>query len=163
MKVVHFPHQALTSKSVEVKEFDEKLKNTVEQMISIMNENKGVGLAANQVNILQRIVVMNCKPEEGSEPLIFINPEIINLSEDNKLYKEGCLSFPSLFVDVNRPETVYVRWQSITGEFKEGSFKDLEAVCIQHEIDHLNGVNFIDRIGKTKRQMSLLKYSKNKR
>lgn len=164
MKIVHFPHPALTTKAQEVTEFDESLKKITDEMISLMKSSNGVGLAANQVNILKRIVVMDCNSEdENSVPYVFINPIIVNSTESTKEYKEGCLSFPSLYVNVNRPEKVVVEWQDLLGNKKSQEFTDLEAVCIQHEIDHLNGINFIDRISKTKRQMSLLKYSKHKK
>lgn len=163
MKIVHFPHPALTTPSVDVTEFDESLQEIAENMIEVMNQNGGIGLAANQVNILKRIVVMNCNSKEGSEPIVLINPKITNTHNANQSYKEGCLSFPSLFVDVIRPEKVFVEWQNTKGEQQSRTFSNLEAVCIQHEIDHLDGINFIDRLGKTKRQMSLLKYSKSKK
>lgn len=164
MKIVHFPHPALTTKAQDVIEFNDELKNIATSMIELMHSSNGVGLAANQVNILKRIFVMDCnKDDEGSVPYVFINPKIISISEENKDYKEGCLSFPSLYVDVKRPSIVKLQWQNLQGEVQEKEFSDLEAVCVQHEIDHLDGINFIDRISKTKRQMSLLKYSKNKK
>lgn len=162
MKIVHFPHPSLITRAIEVTDFNDEIKAITQEMLSLMKEHKGVGLAANQVNILKRIVVMNCNPEEESVPYVFINPEIVSNTEEEKEYKEGCLSFPSLYVNVSRPAKTLVKWQDIDGAFQEKEFEGLEAVCIQHEIDHLNGINFIDRLSKTKRQMSLLKYSKTK-
>lgn len=162
MKIVYFPHPALTTKAQEVTEFNDQLRVISEKMIELMDTSNGVGLAANQVNILQRIFVMNCKQEDGSVAEVFVNPKIISQTEDVKEYKEGCLSFPSLYVEVKRPSSVTLQWQNILGEAQEKEFSGLEAVCVQHELDHLDGINFVDRISKTKKQMCLLKYSKNK-
>lgn len=162
MKIVNFPNKALMTKSSDVVEFNEELKKITEDMTSLMYEKQGIGLAANQVAILQNIIIMDCKNLPNRESLyVFVNPKIIFESNALTSYKEGCLSFPSLFVDINRPNEVKVQWQTITGETKEQTFTGLEATCIQHEIDHINGIVFVDRLSKTKRQMSLTKYSKS--
>lgn len=161
MKIVHFPHLALTTKSVEVTDFNSDLAVITNEMIELMDNCSGVGLAANQVAINKRIFVMQCNKEKL--PYVFINPVIISSSEINEKNNEGCLSFPGLNLEISRKQWIELKWKNIRGEELMEKFIGLECVCIQHEIDHLNGINFIDKIGNVKKLMALKKYTSIKK
>ena len=161
MKIVHFPHPSLLTKSALVIEFNSELSTIANEMIKLMHEASGVGLAANQVAINKRIFVMQCTKEKP--PYVFINPEIVQTSESEEKNEEGCLSFPGLNIEVPRQQWVDVQWKNTKGETLQERFTGLEAVCVQHETDHLNGINFVDKIGNVKKMMSLKKYTKMKK
>lgn len=161
MKIVHFPHPSLMTKSASVIEFNSDLDKITNKMIELMHEAEGVGLAANQVAINKRIFVMQCTKEKP--PYVFINPEIVQTSESEEKNDEGCLSFPGLNIEVSRQQWVDVQWNNIKGETLQERFMGLEAICVQHETDHLNGINFVDKIGNVKKMMSLKKYTKMKK
>jgi len=160
MKIVHFPHVALVTKSKPVTLFDASLETLANQMIDLMHKASGVGLAANQVALDKRIVVMQCRQDKP--PYVFINPQIVASGESIQKGSEGCLSFPSLSIEVPRQEWVELKWQDTKGDFYQETFFGLEAVCVQHEIDHLNGINFVDRLGNVKKMMTLKKYNSRK-
>ena len=107
----------------------------------------GIGLAAPQLGILQRLIVLDCEKEEGAtpRPTVMFNPEILAVSDETNVYDEGCLSIPEQFGEVTRPAEVQIRWIDADGDEKEAGFDGLWATCVQHEIDHLNGVLFIDK------------------
>lgn len=161
MKVLKYPDPFLFKKVKAVIEIDEILKSEAQEMIKIMKESEGVGLAANQVGLDKRIFVMQCIQEK--EPYIFINPEIIEESEELTPYQEGCLSFPSLYIELDRSKSVKLKWINIKGEEKIEEFTGLEAVCVQHELDHLNGIVFVNKLKPTKKQIVLNKYMKMKK
>ena len=161
MKIVHFPHPSLLTKSALVIEFNSELNTIVNEMIELMHEADGVGLAANQVAINKRIFVMQCTKDKP--PYVFINPEILETSMSEEKNEEGCLSFPGLYIEVPRQQWVDVQWKNTKGETLQERFTGLEAVCVQHETDHLNGINFVDKIGNVKKMMSLKKYTKMKK
>lgn len=136
-----------------------------EDMLQTMYHAPGVGLAAPQVGILQRLFVMDCAKGEDTagKPMVLINPEITWTSEEPNTYEEGCLSFPDQYAPVTRPRQVRMRWLGLDGKLHEEEFDDLWATCAQHELDHLNGTLFIDHIGPIKRQMINRKMQKLKR
>jgi peptide deformylase len=135
-------------------------------MLHTMYDAPGIGLAAPQIGVNARMLVMDCaKPDDGEEakPMCLINPEIIWSSEETGEYEEGCLSIPDVFANVTRPLAVKVRFLDQEGAAKEGTFDGIWATCVQHEIDHLNGKLFIDYLSATRRQMITAKMKKLKR
>lgn len=160
MKVLKYPDPFLFKKVKEVTIFDSLLKSEVEEMFKVMKESQGIGLAANQVGIDKKIFIMHCHQEK--EPYIFINPFIKEYSEEKQIYQEGCLSFPKLYIDIERKNNVQLEWKDIEGNIKQESFKDLEAICIQHELDHLDGILFINQLKPMRKQVVLKKYMKLK-
>lgn len=134
-------------------------------MLETMYDAPGIGLAAPQIGVLDRIITMDCVKEEGEapKPMVLINPEIVASSDDTNVYEEGCLSIPDQFAEVTRPTEVDVRWMNLDGNEEQQIFTGLWATCVQHEIDHLNGKLFIDHIGAMKRQMITRKMQKLKR
>lgn len=161
LAIVRYPHPALTQKTRPVDVFDESLHILSQQMLETMYGSHGIGLAANQVANMNRLFVMKCNPE--AEPFIFINPEIIQYGSDKIDFQEGCLSFPGLQQDTQRFNVLQLRWQDLQGLFHEQEFTGLEAICIQHEIDHLNGISFIDHLSQLKKQLVLKKYQKTQK
>ncbi len=129
----------------------------INDMYETMHSHNAIGLAAIQVGIYQRIFVMDIK-----KPIAFINPVITAREGVTTDFKEGCLSFPNLFSNIKRDLSITVEYQDVTGQYKNENFDGLEAICIQHEIDHLNGIVFPDRLSKLKRDMLLKKYKKLK-
>ncbi len=160
LEVVTVAHPTLRAKALPVTAFDDALKALAADMLETMYAEKGVGLAANQVNVLKRIFVTDCS-EDRDEPIVFINPEIIEVSEEIDAAEEGCLSLPTLYGGpVSRPAVVKVRAQDVNGEFFELEADGLLGRCIQHENDHLNGVLFIDHLSRLKQQRILKKLEK---
>ena len=138
----------LRKTAVPVEEFNDELKNFIDIMIESMKENKGIGLAAPQVGDMRRIFVCSI---DDREPLVFINPEIIETSMETSVYEEGCLSLPGIYADVERPERIKVQaWNQKGRPFKVEA-DGLMSTCIQHEIDHLNGVLFVDYLPEKKK------------
>lgn len=162
MKILEYPDPFLFKKVDTVSVFDESLKKLVLDMIDTMFSSKGVGLSANQVGINKRIFVMNCVGEE-SPTYIFINPIIKNNNSEEGLDKEGCLSFPGLYIDVKRKKSAIVQWQDLEGKFQEQEFFGLEAICVQHEIDHLDGIVFVNRLPGASKILALNKLKKIRR
>ena len=134
-------------------------------MLETMYHAPGIGLAASQVGILTRIIVMDCEKEEAAKgkPIVMINPEIVASSDEENIYEEGCLSIPEHFAEIKRPTSVQVRWLDRNGNEQEQEFDGLWSTCVQHEIDHLNGKLFIDYLGTIKRQLITRKMQKFKR
>jgi peptide deformylase len=159
------PDPLLHEISQSVEAFDDNLKQFAQDMLDSMYAHQGIGLAAVQVGVLKRIIVMDIEQtEEGSgNPMVFINPEIIDSSEELVLYKEGCLSFPGHYSEVERPKAVTIRYQDVEGKIHETEADELLATCIQHEIDHTNGIVFVDHISRLKREMIIKKLKKAKK
>jgi len=136
-----------------------------EDMLATMYDAPGVGLAAPQVGVMQRLFVMDCVKDDAAapRPMVLINPELTWISEETNVYEEGCLSIPEQYANVERPERVRMRWTGLDGKSYEEEFDGLWATCAQHELDHLNGKLFIDHIGPLKRQMITRKMVKLKR
>lgn len=161
MKILKYPDPFLFKTVKKVTNFDENLKSEVEEMLKTMKENQGVGLAANQVGLDKRVFVMQCVQEK--EPYVFINPEIIEKSTEVIEYQEGCLSFPNLYIDLDRNKSITLKWTNLDETEQKEEFSELEAVCIQHELDHLNGIVFVNKLKPTKKQLVLNKYMKMKK
>ncbi len=150
MEIVHYPHPALRWKSSDVTRIDASLRETVSEMFELMYEAKGIGLAANQVALPLRLFIMNesGEPENEDAELVFINPEITN-RKGSVLGEEGCLSLPELFAEVRRADEITVEAYDLDGQGFEIKLDGLEARVVQHELDHLDGVLFIDRISES--------------
>jgi len=146
-----------------VAEITGDLRRLAEDMLETMYDAPGIGLAAPQVGVTKRLIVMDCIKEGPPEPIVLFNPEIIWSSEDVSTYEEGCLSIPEQYAEVKRAAEVQVRWIDQNGETQERQFAGIWATCVQHEIDHLDGKLFIDYLGPLKRQLITRKMEKLKR
>ncbi len=146
-------------------DLSDELRQLADDMLETMYDAPGIGLAAPQIGVLDRLIVMDCVKEEGEapRPLIMFNPEIIASSDETNVYEEGCLSIPEQYAEVTRPKVVEVSWIDRDGNAQQETFDDLWATCVQHEIDHLNGKLFIDYLKPLKRQMITRKMQKLKR
>ena len=154
LQLRYYPDPALTRPSDPVEVVDEAIVELVENMAETMYVERGVGLAAPQVGINKRILVMDCgDPDGGSALIAFINPQIVS-AEGTIVWEEGCLSFPGLTVEVERSETVRVRALGVAGKPFEALLSGLPAVCAQHEIDHLDGLTLFDRVSGLKKQQA---------
>ncbi len=164
LPLVTYPDPRLKLISEPVTVFDDALKQLVNDMIETMYAKKGVGLAGVQVGVLQRIFVMDTEQDDDGKngnPKAIINPKIIYESEEQNCYKEGCLSFPGQYADVYRPDVISLEYQDQHGAtHRWENISGLEATCIQHELDHLNGVTFVDHLSRMKRDMILRKLKK---
>jgi peptide deformylase len=159
--IIILPDKRLRSVSKPVVGIDREIRTLVDDMFETMYKAPGIGLAAIQVAVPARVIVMDLsKREEKSEPRVFINPEITWKSDETSHYEEGCLSIPDIHEDVERPARVKVRFLDINGKPQEADAEGLFATCIQHEVDHLNGVLFIDHISKLKRDRIIKKFGK---
>ena len=148
-----------------VPDLSDELRVLADDMLETMYDAPGIGLAAPQVGVLKRLIVLDCVKEEGEapSPIVMFNPEIIRASDETNVYEEGCLSIPDQYAEVTRPAEVGVRWIDMDGNEQERDFDGLWATCVQHEIDHLNGKLFIDYLKPMKRQMMTRKRQKYKR
>jgi peptide deformylase len=146
-----------------VAEITAELRQLADDMFETMYDAPGIGLAAPQVGVTKRLIVMDCIKDGPPEPIALFNPEVVWASEDQSVYEEGCLSIPEIYNDVTRPAGVTVRWMDVAGSPQERLFEGIWATCVQHEIDHLNGKLFIDYLGPLKRQMITRKMEKLKR
>ena len=146
-----------------VAEITAEVRQLAADMLETMYDAPGIGLAAPQVGVTKRVIVMDCIKDGPPEPMALVNPEIIWSSEDQTVYEEGCLSIPDVYNDVTRPAEVQVRWTDLDGQQQERQFAGIWATCVQHEIDHLDGKLFIDYLGPLKRQMITRKMEKLKR
>ena len=159
--IIKLPDKRLRLVSEPVDKIDAGFKRLIEDMFETMYDAPGIGLAAIQVGEPKRVVIMDIsKKEDPKNPQVFINPEIVWWSEDKSVYEEGCLSIPDIHEDVERPARVAVRYLDLAGKVQETQAEGLFATCIQHEIDHLNGVLFIDYISKLKRDRIVKKFTK---
>ena len=146
-----------------IDEITPEIRKLAEDMLETMYDAPGVGLAAPQVGVTKRILVMDCIKDGPPEPMVLINPELVWASEEASTYEEGCLSIPDQYANVDRPASVTIRWTDLEGAPQEQLFEGLWATCVQHEMDHLNGKLFIDFLGPLKRQMITRKMEKLKR
>ena len=168
LSILIVPDPGLRAVAKPVSDVDDSVRAIVENMFDTMYDARGIGLAATQVGIEQRIVVIDLQePESDAEdakpvrdPRVFINPELLSVSEETSIYNEGCLSIPEQYAEVERPKLCRVAWVDQDGARHEEDFDGLLSTCIQHEIDHLNGVLFIDHISRLKRDMVLKKLAK---
>ena len=147
-----------------VEDMSDALRVLADDMLETMYDAPGIGLAAPQIGILQRVITLDCTAQdEDNSPLVMFNPEIIESSDETSSYEEGCLSIPDQYAEVVRPAEVTVRWMDVDGNEQQDTFADLWATCVQHEIDHLDGKLFIDYLKPLKRQMITRKMQKLKR
>jgi peptide deformylase len=159
--ILILPDKRLRQVSEPVKKIDAGIRKLVEDMFETMYEAPGIGLAAIQVGEPKRVITMDlAKKDDPKNPQVFINPEILWASEEKAIYEEGCLSIPEYYSDVERPAQVMVKYLDLEGKPHELEATGLLATCLQHEIDHLNGVLFIDHLSKLKRDRVLKKFSK---
>ena len=157
------PDARLRKKCELVKNFDSKLENLTQDMLETMYDAPGIGLAAIQVGIPKRIIVMDIsRGDEKKNPLFFINPEIIWKENENATYEEGCLSVPDQFAEIDRPKKCHIKFLDYFGKEQLTKAEGLLATCIQHEMDHLEGILFIDYLSKLKKSMIIKKLSKIK-
>lgn len=159
--ILIIPDPKLRLKSEPIKAIDKELRALVDDMFETMYEAPGIGLAAIQIGVPRRVVTMDlAKKDDAKAPQVFINPEVIWKSDEKSVYEEGCLSIPEYYEEVERPTSVKVKFLDLEGKEHEIEANGLLATCLQHEIDHTNGVLFIDHISKLKRDMVLKKFKK---
>ncbi len=183
LPIVLSPDPILNEVSKPVKEVNDEIRKFMDDMLATMYNASGIGLAAVQVNELKRILVMDVNYEQDhnhqhsadggccgggatvidAEPIYMVNPEIIERSSELYTYKEGCLSFPEAFSEVKRPKKVKVRFLDYDGKQQEVEYEGILAVCVQHEIDHLDGITFVDHISRMKREMIMKKLLKRRK
>ena len=163
-KILIEPDPILRKKCDPIEEVNDELRKLMKEMLETMYQAPGIGLAAVQVGILKRVVVIDIsKDEQKKNPLFLINPEILYRSKETSIYEEGCLSLPGQFAEVERPAQCSLKYIDLDGRKKELKAEGLLSTCIQHEVDHLNGVLFIDYLSKLKKDMivkKLVKYKK---
>ena len=171
-RIYETPDPVLRQISKPVETFDAELKTLVADMFETMYEAPGIGLAAVQVGVPIRLLVIDLQDPEDPEdpkskpvrdPRVFINPEILWHSDSEVPYTEGCLSVPEQYAEVMRPDKIRAKWQDSDGKTYEEEIDGLLAVCLQHEMDHLNGVLFIDHLSRLKRSMAIKKLTKAKK
>jgi peptide deformylase len=166
LPIVEVPDPRLRQISSPVENVDDEVRKLITDMFETMYAAPGIGLAAIQVGVPKRVLVMDlAEPEEeGGEPVrdprVFINPEILQHSDDEVPYLEGCLSVPDQYAEVERPDHIRARWLDEHGKPHEEQLDGLIAVCLQHEMDHLEGILFIDHLSRLKREMVLKKLAK---
>ncbi len=178
LPIITFPNPLLKQISEPVEKVDAEIQKLMDDMLETMYDDRGVGLAAVQVGVLKRVLVMDtnytideCDGHHGhghhhhhhisdKKPIFLVNPEIVYLSKEESVYYEGCLSFPELRADIVRPESAKIKYLDYNGKEQILEADGLLATCFQHEIDHLNGITFIDHLSKLKRDMAIKKYKK---
>src|SRR5688572_2721748 len=162
--ILILPDPRLRAVADPVGEIDDEIKQLARDMLETMYDAPGIGLAAPQVGELKRVVVMDlAKEDEPKNPIVMINPEIMKFSEETVTTEEGCLSIPELYYDVERPAEVTVRYTDLEGKVHETEAKERFAICVQHELDHLDGVLYIDYLSRLKRDRVLKKFQKAER
>ena len=162
-KILTEPDPFLRQISQEVEKVDNGIRELMDDMLETMYKAPGIGLAAIQIGVPKRVIVIDLSKEEKKTPLYFANPRIIVKSKNNSTYEEGCLSVPGQFAEVDRPNECQVSYLDYNGQKKELRAEGLLATCIQHEIDHLEGILFIDYLSKLKKNYIVKKLSKQKK
>jgi len=166
LPILEVPDPRLRLISEPVAEVTDEIRALIDDMFDTMYDAPGIGLAAIQVGVPKRVVVMDLQEEEDEDgkpiraPRVFINPEILDPADEQSLYTEGCLSVPEQFADVERPARCRVTWLDEKGAAHDEQFEGLLATCIQHEMDHLQGIVFLDHLSRLKRDMILRKLAK---
>ena len=169
LPILEAPDPRLRVISNPVAGIDDELRTLVADMFETMYDAPGIGLAAVQVGVPIRLLVMDLQEDEGEDgkairkPLVFINPEIIDPAEDWAIYNEGCLSVPDQYAEVERPESCRAQWMDLDGKQHDERIEGMLATCLQHEMDHLEGILFIDHLSRLKRDMILRKLAKLKK
>ena len=162
LPILRFPDPRLTRVAEPVTEFDDRLKQLIDDMAETMYTAPGIGLAGPQVDVSLQVVVMDV-PDSGKGLMVLINPEILSIGSEKHVNREGCLSVPGIYDEVERSTQVHVRAQDVDGNFFELEAKGWLAVCVQHEIDHLNGFVFVDYLSPLKRNRIKTKLQKEER
>ncbi|MGB3810760.1 MAG: peptide deformylase [Parvibaculum sp.] len=163
-EIITAPDPRLKQVSKPVDKVDDELRRLMDDMLETMYDAPGIGLAAVQIGVPKQVIVMDLAREgEPPQPQYFVNPEILSTSDDLAVYEEGCLSVPEFYEDVARPAECRIRFLDYQGEIREMDCEGLFATCIQHEMDHLKGILFIDHLSKLKRSMMLKKLVKAKK
>jgi len=160
LPILLVPDSRLRARARAVSPGDTGIAELAEKMLATMYKAPGIGLAAPQVGIGLRLIVVDVHPDEKPDPRVLVNPEIIAESRETAVREEGCLSLPGQFADVARPAVIKLRWLDLAGARHEMEADGLFGVCLQHEIDHLNGVLFVDHLSALKRNMILRKLAK---
>ena len=161
LPMVLLPDPILRQRSLPVERVDDDLRRLADDMFETMYEAPGIGLAAVQVGVPRRLITLDVsRGDEPADPLVLINPELVHASGERALNEEGCLSIPDYFADVERPERVRVRWTDLDGREQEREADGLFAVCVQHELDHLEGALFIDHLSRLRRDRVVRKFVK---
>ncbi|NNH63395.1 peptide deformylase [Rhizobium laguerreae] len=159
--LIILPDPVLRQLSKPIERVDADLQRLADDMLETMYDAPGIGLAAIQIGVPRRMLVIDIAREgEEKQPQVFINPEILTSSDERSVYEEGCLSIPDYYAEVERPATVSVKYIDRNGKEQTVEADGLLATCLQHEIDHLNGVLFIDHISRLKREMVIKKFTK---
>jgi peptide deformylase len=159
--LIILPDPLLRQQSKPIERVDTDLQRLADDMLETMYDAPGIGLAAVQIGVPRRMLVIDVSREgEDRQPQVFINPEVITSSDERSVYEEGCLSIPDYYAEVERPATVTVKYLDRNGKVQTIDADGLLATCLQHEIDHLNGVLFIDHISRLKREMVIKKFTK---
>ena len=163
--ILFHPDPRLKKNAEAVNDISDALRALAADMLETMYKAPGIGLAAPQVGISTRLIVLDCEKDDSvdAKPLVMVNPEIVSSSEEMNVYEEGCLSIPDHFAEVTRPREVEVKWMDLNGAAQFKSFDGLWATCVQHEIDHLNGILFLDYLGAMRRQVITRKMQKFKK
>ena len=157
------PNKILREKSLKVDQVNDDIRKLMDDMLETMYAAPGIGLAAIQVGVPKRIIVLDISPKDAPKnPMFFVNPEVVLKSESKSTYEEGCLSVPGQFAEIDRPDKCHIKYIDYYGNQKEIKAEGMMATCIQHEMDHLEGILFIDYLSKLKKTMILKKLSKNK-
>ena len=163
-KILTEPNKILRQKSLIVESVDENIQKLMDDMLDTMYAAPGIGLAAIQVGVPKRVIVLDiARKDSPKNPMFFVNPEIINKSKNNSTYEEGCLSVPGQFAEIDRPDQCHIKYLDYYGQPQEIKAEGMLATCIQHEIDHLEGILFIDHLSKLKKSMIIKKLSKQKK
>jgi len=163
-KILTEPDPFLRQKSLKVEEVNDEIRSLMDDMVATMYDAPGIGLAAIQIGVPKRVIVIDLsRDSEKKNPLYFVNPKIIIKSENDAIYEEGCLSVPGQFAEINRPDRCKVKHLDYNGVEQVLDAEGLLATCIQHEIDHLEGILFIDYLSKLKKNMIIKKLSKHKK
>lgn len=158
------PDPRLKQRAQPVDAVDDEVRKLMDDMLETMYDAHGIGLAAPQVGVLKRVIVVDCaRAEEDPQPMALANPEVVWAADETRTYEEGCLSLPEHYAEVKRPTQVRIRYLDRENEIRELEADGLLAVCVQHEIDHLEGTLFVDHIGSVKRGMIIRKLTKAKR
>tara|TARA_Y100000590_G_scaffold403349_1_gene489963 strand:+ start:9070 stop:9594 length:525 start_codon:yes stop_codon:yes gene_type:complete len=158
------PNKILREKSSKVDVVDKDLQRLMDDMLETMYAAPGIGLAAIQVGVPKRVIVLDlASKDEQKTPMYFVNPEIVEKSQNNSTYEEGCLSVPGQFAEIDRPDKCHIKYLDYHGKPQEIKAEGMLATCIQHEMDHLEGILFIDYLSKLKKSMIVKKLSKQKK
>ena len=164
LPVLIAPDPRLKVMAKPVAKVDGAIRKLMDDMLETMYAAPGIGLAAVQVGVLKRVIVFDIAPkDQPKNPMYLVNPELVSKSENNSTYEEGCLSVPGQFAEIDRPVKCHIKYLDYYGELKEIKAEGMMATCIQHEIDHLEGVLFIDHLSKLKKTMIVKKLSKQKK